>query len=233
MEEIWNLRHVNLFQGLTSTQMEDVLRIMPVASFRKGEYIFMAGDDADALYVVQVGTVKVAYVDLSGEEKILSIFQTGDIFGHLFLGKYRKRIGNAQALSDVVLCRLTEIDFINLIQRFPLIAFNFIRHQADEHRESIARMHALMSMDAKHRLLGTLLSLARRYCCQESDWFTLPESLTQEDIANMTGLNRSTVSLLINELRRQDILGGTGRSLSVNRKAVEQILEDKGSEILE
>jgi len=233
MEEIWNLRQVHLLQGLTPPQMDEVLRIMPVTSFRKNEYIFMAGDDADALYVVQVGTVKVAYVDLNGEEKILSIFQTGDIFGHLFLGKYRKRIGNAQALSDVVLCRLTETDFVNLIQRFPLIALNFIRHQADEHRESIARMHALMSMDAKHRLLGTLLSLARRYCCYESDWFTLPESLTQEDIANMTGLNRSTVSLLINELRRQNILGGTGRSLTVNRKAVEQILEDTGSEILE
>lgn len=74
--------------------MDEVLRIMPVASYRKNEYIFMAGDDADALFIVQVGTVKVAYVDLNGEEKILSIFQTGDLFGHLFLGKYRKRIGN-------------------------------------------------------------------------------------------------------------------------------------------
>lgn len=233
MEELWSLRRVQLFRGLSPAQMDEVLRIMPVTSYRKNEYIFMAGDDADALFIVQVGTVKVAYVDLNGEEKILSIFQTGDLFGHLFLGKYRKRIGNAQALSDVVLCRLTEIDFINLVQRFPLIAINFIRHQANEHRESVARMHALMSMDARHRLLGTLLSLARRYCCHESDWFTLPESLTQEDIANMTGLNRSTVSLLINELRREQVLGGTGRLLSVNRKAVERILEDAGSEILE
>lgn len=233
MEEIWNLRNARLFQGLTPSQMDEVLNIIPVMSFRKNEYIFMAGDDADALYVVQVGTVKVAYVDMNGEEKILNIFQTGDIFGHLFLGKYRKRIGNALALSDVILCRLIEIDFISLVQRFPMIALNFIRHQADEHRETVARMHALMNMDARHRLLGTLLSLARRYCCDEPEWFTLPDSLTQEDIANMTGLNRSTVSLLINELRREAVLGGTGRALSVNRKAVEQILELKGSELLE
>lgn len=233
MEEIWNLRQVHLLQGLTPLQMDEVLRIMPVASFRKNEYIFMAGDEADALYVVQLGTVKVAYVDLNGEEKILDIFQAGDIFGYLFLGRYRQRIGNAQALSDVVLCRLTEVDFINLIQRFPVIALNFIRQQSDEYRETVARMHALMSMDAKHRLLGTFLTLARRYCCDQEDWFTLPESLTQEDIAKMTGLNRSTVSLLINELRRQNILGGTGRALSVKKKAVEEILKAIGSEILE
>jgi CRP-like cAMP-binding protein len=94
-------------------------------------------------------------------------------------------------------------------------------------------MHALMSMDARHRLLGVLLGLARRYCCEDSPWFTLHESLTQEDIANMAGLNRSTVSLLINELRREGILGGTGRSLTVNRIAVEERLKEAGTEILE
>lgn len=233
MQEIWNLRKVNLLTGLSSLQMDEVVRTMPMTHFRKHEHIFMAGDEADALYIVQDGTVKVAYVDQNGEEKILNLFQKGDVFGHLFLGKYRTRIGNAQALSDVVLCRLTEIDFIGLIQRFPQIALNFIRHQADEHRESVARMHALMSTDARHRLLGILLLLARRYCCDEREWFTLPESLTQEDIANMTGLNRSTVSLLINDLRRQNVLGGTGRGLSVNRKAVENLMNTVGSEILE
>lgn len=233
MEEIWNLRNVHLFKGLTTAQMDDVLKIMPVVSYRKHEFVFMAGDAADCLYIVQVGTVKVSYVDLNGEEKIINIFQSGDVFGNLFFGKYRHRIGNAEALGDVALCRMTEAAFVDLIQRFPLIALNFIRHQADEHRETVARLHSLMSMDAKHRLLGTLLSLARRYCCDQAEWFSLPESLTQEDIANMTGLNRSTVSLIINELRREHILGGTGRSLTVNRKAVEKILEDSGSEILE
>lgn len=233
MEEIWNLRNVHLFQGLGPGEMDEILKMMPVTSHRKDEFIFMAGDPADCVYIVQLGTVKVSYVDLNGEEKILNIFQSGDMFGNLFLGKYRQRIGNAQAISDVVVCRLTETDFVNLTQQFPQIALNCIRHQADEHRETVARLHSLMSMDAKHRLLGILLSLARRYCCDRSDWFTLPETLTQEDLANMAGLNRSTVSVLINELRRQNVLGGKGRSLSVNRVAVEQILEDAGSEILE
>lgn len=233
MEEIWSLRNVHLFRGLSPQEMDKILKTMPVTSYQKNEFIFMTGDHADCVFIVQLGTVKVSYVDLNGEEKILNIFQSGDIFGNLFLGKYRHRIGNAQAISDVVVCRLTETDFESLIQQFPKIALNFIRHQADEHRETVARLHSLMSMDAKHRLLGTLLSLARRYCCEQNEWFTLPETLTQEDLANMAGLNRSTVSLLINELRRQGVLGGVGRSLSVNRMAVEQILEDTGSEILE
>lgn len=233
MKQVWNLRGANLFHGLSPSQIDEIVKQLPTRNFLRHEYVFMAGDDADALYIIQVGTIKVAYVDLNGEEKILDIFQAGDIFGYLFLGKYRQRIGNAQAMSDATLWRLTEGDFIDLIQRSPIIAINFIRQQADEYRETVARMHALMSMDAKHRLLGTLLTLARRYCCDDGEWFTLPDSLTQEDIARMTGLNRSTVSLLINDFRRQSILGGSGRALSVNKKAVEEILNSLGSEILE
>jgi len=233
MEEIWNLRNANLFQGLSPAQMDEILKIMPVNSYHRGEYVFMAGEDADKLFVLQMGTVKVAYVDLNGDEKVLNIFQAGDLFGNLFLGKYRHRIGHAEALDDVIVCPMREVDFLKLIARFPQVALNFIQHQADEHRETTARMHALMSMDARHRLLGVLLSLARRYCCENGDSFTLHESLTQEDIANMAGLNRSTVSVLINELRRDGVLGGTGRSLTVNRIEVEQMMKDAGAEILE
>lgn len=233
MQEIWNLRNVHLFDGLTPAQMDEILRIMPVRSYRKDEYLFLAGDVAGCLYILQVGMVKISFIDGNGDEKILNIFQAGDIFGDLFLGKYRFRIGQAQALSDVVVCRLNETDFLNLIQRFPTVALNFIRHQADSHRETTARLHALMRMNAKHRLMGILLSLARRYCCNQGDWFTLPASLTQEDLANMVGLNRSTVSSLINDLRREEVLGGTGRSLTVNRVMIEKILEDAGADILE
>lgn len=233
MEELWNVRGVNLFRGLTEDEMEEVLRLMPPRSYRKGEYIFFAGDVADALFLLHLGTVKVSYITLNGDEKILNIFRPGDIFGELFLGKYRHRVGEAQALDDVIVCRMDEETFLSLIRRFPQIALNFIRHLVDSQRETLARTHALMRADAKYRLLGILLSIARRYCCTEGDWFDLPASLTQEDIANMAGLNRSTVSSLINELRRDGVLGGTGRALRVNRTAIEELLDEAGLEVLE
>jgi len=132
-----------------------------------------------------------------------------------------------------VVCRLLEDNFLPLIQQFPRIALNFIRHQANEHRLTMARMQALMGMNARERLLGMFLNLARRYCCEEEAWFTLHETLTQEDLANMTGLNRTTVSSLINEFRRDGILGGSGRVITVNRQAVLKTLEQTGAELLE
>jgi CRP-like cAMP-binding protein len=230
--EIWNLRNVNLFVDLTPAEMQQVIDVMPVYRYRAGERLFLAGEQARSLFVLQMGTVKVSYITLNGDEKVLNIFQPGDVFGELFLGKYRHRIGEAQALEEVVVGKLCEDTFLELIQRLPRVALNFIRHLADQQRETLARMHAIMRMEARYRLLGTLLSMARRYCCTEGDWFELPYSVTQIDIANMAGLNRSTVSSLINTFRRDGLLGGSGRTLTVNMAAIESVLEDAGLEVL-
>jgi CRP-like cAMP-binding protein len=233
MDDLWNPRHSDLFSNLEPDEIDDVLSSMPMTSYHRDAFLFYMGDPADSLYLLQVGLVKVTYITPNGEEKILSIFQPGDVFGELFLGRYRHRIGQAQALNEVVVCKLNEADFVALIQRFPRIGLNLIRHLVDEQRETMARMHSLMRMDARHRLLGTLISLARRFSREEDEWFEIHPSLTQEDLSNMAGLNRSTVSSLINEFRRDGILGGTGRKLTVNRTAIEELLQKAGLEVLE
>lgn len=233
MNDHWNLQDIDLFRDLSHDEINEALQIMPVVNYRAGEILFRTGEIANSLYLLQAGLVKVSYISLNGDEKILSIFHSGDIFGELFLGHYKHRIGEAQALDDIEVCRLTKDRFLMLVQRFPQIGLNFIGHLADGYRETLARMHALMRMEAKYRLLGTLLNLARHNCCiDEAGWFTLHTAISQEDIANMAALNRTTASLLINEFRRQGVLGGSGRSLSINRNSVEQLLQEAGLEIL-
>ncbi len=85
-QEIWNLRNARLFAQLTPEEMEQVLEVMPTYSYRAGEFVFYTGEVADSLFVLQVGTVKVSYINLNGDEKILNIFRPGDVFGELFLG---------------------------------------------------------------------------------------------------------------------------------------------------
>jgi CRP-like cAMP-binding protein len=232
VDEVWSLRNVRIFEGLPPDEIEQAMADMPRQQFQRGEYIFFTGDNADSLYILERGTVKVSYITLNGDERILNIFQAGDVFGDLFMGEYRHRIGEAQALEGVVVCKLGEVTFLEMIQNHPRIGLNFIRHLTDEHRRTLARMHALMRSEARYRLLGTLLNIARRYCCTDGSWFELPGSLTQDDIAKMADLNRSTVSTLINEFRRDGLLGGSGRALRADRAAIEQMLEDAGLEVL-
>jgi CRP/FNR family cyclic AMP-dependent transcriptional regulator len=224
------LRHLPIFSG---TEVERVLPFIHVAHYPKSTYLFYDGEKPDGIYLLLSGSVKVTHINPSGAEKVISIFESGDIFGELVLGKYRRNLGSAAALSDIRVGKISEQNVLALIQRDPEFATNLIRYLADEQRETLARMHALMHLDARHRLLGTLLHLARRYCCSSGGWSHLPTSITQEDIASIACVNRSTASLLINHLRRDGILGGKGRTLTINRHAIEYLLQQDGLEILE
>lgn len=223
----------SLFEGLPYSEIRQLLHTLRSRRVLQGQYIFNTGQEATCLYLLHDGLIKVSYITPDGNTKILEICESGDIFGELFLGEYRFRIGQAQAMIDCTVYGLGEEDLQVIIRRYPQIAMNFIRHLVDSQRRTLARMHALQRTDAKSRLLGTLLYLSRTMCCQEGRYFTLNPSITQQDIADMTGLNRSTVSSLINRLRDEGILGGTGRYLTIDVNLIEDALWDEGFELLE
>lgn len=185
------------------------------------------------LFVVLEGVIKKTYSNARGDEQVLGIFQKGDIFGQLFLGKYLHRIATATALTDVSLAGLARTDLEQLVTAIPRLSLNLIRHFSDSQREIMACLHAVRQLNARFRLLGTLLTLVRQSPETEDGWHCLPSGVTQLDIASIAGLNRTTASLIINDLRREGVLGGVGRNLTVNRKQVESILFNAGVEILE
>lgn len=222
-----------LFQDLTIDETATILHSLRRREIDARRTIFDVGQQATCLFLIESGLVKVSYITPDGDNKILNVMETGEIFGDLFLGVYRFRIGQAMALDDAVIYQLNERELYRLIRDYPQVGVNFIRYQADAHRRTMARMHALLRTDAKSRLLGTLLYLARNKCCSNGHTFTLNPVITQQDIADLTGLNRSTVSTLINRLRDEGILGGSGRVLQMDVILLEELLWDEGFELLE
>lgn len=223
---------IQLFTGLSTSQIDHALSFMRKATIQQGEFVFLTGESADYLYILKQGLVKISYINAEGNERIIDFRDDGSIFGELFLGKYRHRVGIAQALTDCTIYKLCESCLFQVTQCYPLINRNFINHLVDSQRETFARMHALSWADAKLRLLGLLSVLARQTCCSRNHQFRLNPKITQEDLANMAGLNRSTVSSLINECRREGSLSGSRREVIVNVDKIQILLDEQGSEVL-
>ena len=223
---------IGLLEGLSIDETSTILKSLRTRQFVQGQYIFNTGQNATCLYLLKSGLVKVSYISPDGDTKILDICEENDIFGELFLGDTPYRIGLAQAMSDSTAYMINEQTLFAIIQRYPQVGINFMRHLVNSHRQTMARMHALQRTDAKVRLLGTLLYLTRHMCCIENATFVLNPAITQQDLADMTGLNRSTVSSLINKLRQDGVLGGSGRELVIDKKAIEDLLLDEGFELL-
>lgn len=228
MSDLWNLRQLNLFVNLKPQTMEQVLRIVTVKHCPRSEFVFRPGDACDRLYLLQHGRIKTYVLSEQGQEKIMHVFYPGDAFGGLLFGTTRGELPWAQALEDVIVVSMDETAFKRFMQLFPDLCMSIFRYMADHHADDMRRLESFIHTGAGHRLLLTLLNLGDRLGHSEAESFQLAPCFTHEELANMVGVARTTISELIGQLRRAGVLGGHGRCLIVNRQAAEQyLLEDR------
>lgn len=224
MTSLWNLRGLNLFAGLDRHEIDEILGIVTTQGFEPGSYVFRPGDPRDQLYLLHHGQVKTYVLSQEGYEKIMHIFLPGDAFGDLLLPTTNEDLPWAQALDDVVVSWVDEPAFERLIQMFPELCMNLFRHIATHHTVDMRRTESLIHTKASHRLVQTLLLLGDRLGQGGADRFELDPGLTHEDLANLIGVSRPTVSASISRLRRQGVLHGQGRCLIIHRQVAEGYL---------
>ncbi len=215
-DAIWSIRNLRLFQGLSRDELRELSPFLNTRQYRRGELIFRTNDQADRLFFLEAGTIKISVMSPDGEERILDIFRSGDTFGELFFGKNSRRVATAQALSDVTVRTMTGDAFMGLMRTRPDLCLTFVRHLVEQQRRTLTRVEALMHVRAGPRLLAILLDLAERCGRQAGDCYALPETLTQGALARMAGLNRSTVSILIKEFRLGGVVSGRGSALEIH-----------------
>ncbi len=227
-DAIWNLRNVHLFKGLAMRELRELAPLLQTHDYHQGQFIFHMGEKADRLFFLDRGTVKITRISPEGEERILDIFNRGDIFGELFFGKDKRRVATAQAITSVTARTMTEEAFRGLMRTRPDLCLNFVRHLVDHERRTLARMEALLHVASGPRVLAMLLDLGERSAQLSDDRYTLLGNLTQENLARMAGLNRSTVSTVINEYRQKGILGGQRGMLVIYRSRARAALKEAG-----
>ena len=231
MNTTWHLRNVDVFAELSSEDRRLVSDIFRNARYGRGELLYLIDEPAERLFFLGEGIVKLAFVTREGDEKVIDIFQPGDVFGQMFLSETRRYAFQAEALEDVAVATLSQEGFKELMQACPDICLKLVRHMVEHHRHTMEMLEMMMRTDASHRLLHVLLSLGERQGRAGDAVYRLHASLTQDDLANMTGLNRTTVSLLINDFRREGILGGQGCEILVYQECVKDELGGVFSEL--
>jgi CRP/FNR family cyclic AMP-dependent transcriptional regulator len=200
--------------------------------YRRGAFLFQAGEVADQLFWICQGIVKLSAPTLEGGERLLNIFWPGDFFGMLWLSRDQRRVSSAQALSPVTV-QTTNGGLTQFLRLCPDLHTDLLQNMFDQQHRSTLRVEALLSADIGARLLAILLDLGERYGQPIVDGYRLAADLTQEHIAHLVGLDRSTTSLLINRYRRDGVLGGRGRLLEIYQAPVRALLEQAGLAMLE
>ncbi len=212
------LRQVALFAGLQDDQLRALAKVTVTRAFSKESFIILADEEGDALFLIAKGQVKVSLVSEDGREVILSLLGPGAVFGELSLLDGKPRSANVVATEDTELMMLRRSDFLQLLHRVPQIAISLLAELAARLRKTDRKIEGLALLDVTSRISETLLQLASEQGSDTPQGVILRSRPTHQQLANMSGTTRETVSRVLKRLEIQGYISCKGRTITILRE---------------
>ena len=212
------LRNVSLFESLNDEEIDALTDVTFTRTFAKDSVIILAEEEGDTLFIIKEGEVKVSIVSEEGREVILSMMGAGAVFGELSLLDGKPRSANVVATENTALIMLRRIDFVQLVFKVPQIATALLAELASRLRKTDRQIEGLALLDVTSRISETLLQLASEKGVEGEEGVVIKSRPTHQDLANMSGTTRETVSRVLKRLENQNYITCKGRTITILRE---------------
>lgn len=216
--KIWYLQKIHLFKEMTSEEMGQLDRSTRMESVKKKTPIFFPGDPSKQVYLLKEGRVKISRISEDGREVTLALLEPGEIFGELEILDGSPRDTMAEALDDSQICVVNKDLFLDMVRRKPAFSFRLTKLIGLRMRKIESRVEDLVFRDVSARLAHLLLDLSNEYGKETKEGIYLGIKITHQEIANLIGSIRETVSAILGEFKRDKWISFDGRQILLLRK---------------
>lgn len=197
------IRSVPIFATLTSSQVAAVAQRFRVDTFHQNQVIFLEGDPADRLWVVQSGQVKIVKYSADGQESLLEVILPGEMFGGAGI-LFPTHPATAVAMFDVTVLSLDREEYCQLIRQYPDVALRIIGILGERLRAAM-QMRALSTDRVDTRIAHILLKLAAKTGEPIETGIRLNLPLTRQDLADMAGTTIETAIRIMSRFRKEGL----------------------------
>jgi CRP/FNR family cyclic AMP-dependent transcriptional regulator len=215
-EEVGFLRNVPIFADLDDSDLEKVVRLGTRKKYKRGNIIVLEQEAGAALFAIISGKVKVVRTDEDGREVILSIFGPGEFFGEMSLLDGLERSATVVATMKSELFMIHRREFLELLHTYPKVAIALLAELTMRLRKADALIKSLSLKDAAGRVANVLLMLADDIGVFRKGKVEIDDMPLQQDIANMAGTSRETVSRMLHQFIRQGHVSLVGNKLTIH-----------------
>lgn len=196
-----------MFQGLSEEQLQLLYKLVTLRNYRPGDFVFTQGQPGDAVCFVVSGRVKIAVMAQDGREKIIKVMEPGHVFGEVVLFDGGPYPASAQAMDKCQVGVLRNEDLYALLRAHADLAISLLQLLARRLKMAQRQLQDLALKDVYTRVAQLVFELA------ESEGVQLPCGstqltlrLTREEMAQLAGTSRETLTRMLGELRQQGIL---------------------------
>jgi CRP/FNR family transcriptional regulator, cyclic AMP receptor protein len=218
-----------LFAALPISAIEDLTARVTVRRVSVGSAVVAQDEPGDAMFLIMSGRVKVVMFGESGREVTLSLLRAGDSFGEMSLFDQGPRSAHCLAIEPTTLLVLSRDDLMKHMQAHPRTAINLVSEMARRLRKADETIAQLALCDVNERLIHRLVALGREEGASGPDGLVVRRRPTQQELANMIGSCRETISRAFNQLARDGLIIPRGRSLVVTPALIERAEKKKAA----
>lgn len=183
--------------------------------YKKGEYIYLPEDEADRIFFIMEGRVKVGNFGESSKEVTKTILNKGEVFGELSLVGEDQRRDFAIAMEDTSICAMTVEDMRFSMRKNSAVSMFMMKLLGQRMMDMENRLESLIFKDSRTRIIEFIEQLGQRQGQQVGFEVVVRKFMTHQEIANMTATSRQTVTTVLNELRNKNIITFDRRRLLI------------------
>jgi CRP-like cAMP-binding protein len=221
------LAGVPLFRGLASDALARVVELASPRRTSAGEFFFNEGDEAEAMFVLTDGRVKLTQLTPEGHQIVLRIISPGEAFGGVGAFGEPAYPVSAEAVDASTALAWTSATMRRLLQSEPTLALNALNFVSARLHDLQRRYRQLMTERVERRVARALLRLVKEAGRRVDKGVEIDFPVSRQDIAEMTGTTLYTVSRLLSAWEDQGIVqSGRQRIVLTTPHALVAIAED-------
>ena len=182
--------------------------------FPKNTILLSKGDESDSLYIVCSGKANVVASDEQGREIVLSVIGPGEYFGEMAAIDGAPRSATIVTKEPSEILVIGKAAFRDSLSLNSDLMFNLLRVLLQRLRKADEKIESLAFMNVYDRVTTFLMQAA----APQGDNWVIQEPLTHQEIADMVGASRETVSRTIKELQKTGYISVQKKRITINKK---------------
>lgn len=202
-ERLWFLKRCDLFQQLEPDQLAALETRCRTRKLPRGAPIYLPSDQADGVLLVAEGRVKIGSLTQEGKQTILAFVEPGELFGELALLGGEKREEYAETVEKSTIVLIPNEVMRQLLVENPDVSLGITKLFGLRRQRIERRLKYLLFRSNRERLVHLLLELADQYGQAIPAGVQLKIKLSHQDLANIIGSTRETVTVVLGELQAE------------------------------
>jgi CRP-like cAMP-binding protein len=207
------LRRCDVLSDISNDAMQALLPGLTMGTYRPRQVIYLPGDRAQGVHFLSSGRIKISKVTRDGKELTLAYRSEGDFFGEPCLLDGGPREEMAEAMDASVTVELPRDALDNLLKHDGGAAYKFARALILRRKDLETRVEQLIFKDVGAKLAELLLNLGHEHGISDARGTVVGLKITHQEMANLIGSTRETVSLTLSQFKRKGLIQTEGRKV--------------------